>query len=122
MASLMFVIAFTGNASILSRPPDISSTLFFQSRNISWKMSFVAHPDWIFQVMVSAALGVVPPPTPAAGAAGAPPPPPGAVCRRRAGGEGPRAAGGGGLQKTRPRAGRGVDRWFLPFPPPPRAA
>src|SRR2546422_11338218 len=76
MASLMFVIAFTGNASILSRPPDISSTLFFQSRNISWKMSFVANPDWIFQVMVSAALGVVPPPTPAAGAGGVAPPPP----------------------------------------------
>src|SRR2546426_2586647 len=92
MASLMFVIAFTGSASILSRPPDISSTLFFQSRNISWKMSFVAHPDWIFQVMVSAALGVVPPPTPAAGAGGRPPPPPGV------------GLGGGGAEK-RPRRG-----------------
>src|SRR2546427_7269328 len=92
MASLMFVIAFTGNASILSRPPDISSTLFFQSRNISWKMSFVAHPDWIFQVMVSAALGVVPPPTPAAGAGGPGPPPPGGVWWRGGGGRGPAAA------------------------------
>src|SRR3989442_13201023 len=100
MASLMFVIAFTGNASILSRPPDISSTLFFQSRNISWKMSFVAHPDWIFQVMVSAALGVVPPPTPAAGAAGAPPPPAGGVLGRAGGGEGRRARGDGALSKT----------------------
>src|SRR2546422_9066308 len=102
MASLMFVIAFTGNASILSRPPDISSTLFFQSRNISWKMSFVAHPDWIFQVMVSAALGVVPPPTPAAGAGGGPPPPRGGVRRGRGGGEGAAARGQGVfLQSTR---------------------
>src|SRR2546427_3506382 len=91
MASLMFVIAFTGNASILSRPPDISSTLFFQSRNISWKMSFVAHPDWIFQVMVSAALGVVPPPTPAAGAGGGPAPPPGGGLLGGGGGGGPAA-------------------------------
>src|SRR2546427_7384523 len=115
MASLMFVIAFTGNASILSRPPDISSTLFFQSRNISWKMSFVAHPDWIFQVMVSAALGVVPPPTPAAGAAGAPPPPPGGVCLGAAGGEGARPPRGARFQKTPTRAFSGFKRFVLPF-------
>src|SRR2546426_6610812 len=101
MASLMFVIAFTGSASILSRPPDISSTLFFQSRNISWKMSFVAHPDWIFQVMVSAALGVVPPPTPAAGAAGAPPPPPRGGLVREGGGEGPEPPSEADIHKTR---------------------
>src|SRR5260370_595813 len=56
MAPLMFVTAFTGSASILIRPPDISSTYPFQSRNCSWKMSLPAHPDWIFQVTV-AALG-----------------------------------------------------------------
>ena len=49
----MFVIVFTGSASILMRPPDISSTLAFQLRNIVWKMSFPAQPDWIFQVIVA---------------------------------------------------------------------
>src|SRR5437870_7139839 len=87
MASLMFVMAFTGNASILRRPPDISSTLFFQSRNISWKMSFCAQPDWIFQVKVWP-VDAVPPPTPppAAGDAAPPPAPPpaGAFCWRQA--------------------------------------
>jgi hypothetical protein len=37
------------------RPPDISSTLAFQLRNIVWKMSLPAQPDWIFQVIASAA-------------------------------------------------------------------
>src|SRR6266511_385505 len=50
----MPVTALTGSASILRRPPDISSTIAFQSRNSSWKMSLPAHPDWIFQVIVSA--------------------------------------------------------------------
>src|SRR3990170_6665841 len=54
MAPAMFVTALTGSASILSRPPDISSTNAFQSRKSSWKMSLPAQPDWTFQVIVSA--------------------------------------------------------------------
>jgi len=38
--------------SIFSRPPDISSTLFAQFRNIVWKRSLPAHPDWTFHVTV----------------------------------------------------------------------
>src|SRR5436190_4799193 len=55
----MFVTALTGSASILMRPPDISSTMFFQSMNISWKRSFPAHPDWIFHVIAFAAAATV---------------------------------------------------------------
>jgi hypothetical protein len=56
---LLFVMVLTGSASILMRPPDISSTLAFQLRNIVWKMSLPAHPDWIFQVIAFAAAAVV---------------------------------------------------------------
>src|SRR3990170_4722136 len=56
----MFVTAFTGSASIFRRPPDISSTLAFQRRKYSWKMSLPAHPDWTFQVTDSCCvIGVV---------------------------------------------------------------
>src|SRR2546425_5236089 len=70
MAPLMFVTAFTGRASILRRPPDISSTIAFQSRKSSWKMSLFAQPDWIFQVIASArgATAAAEPPADAAGA------------------------------------------------------
>src|SRR2546427_3697523 len=82
MAPLMFVTELTGRASILMRPPDISSTMPFQSRNISWKMSLPAQPDWIFHVYVCAVA--TPPPAPAAGDELAPPPAPGAFCGRQA--------------------------------------
>src|SRR3954463_7516174 len=71
----MFVTAFTGSASILMRPPDISSTMFFQSMNISWKRSFPAQPDWIFHVIAFAAaatVGAAEPVPPEAVAAGVP--------------------------------------------------
>src|SRR5687768_5428485 len=64
----MFVTALTGRASILSRPPDISSTNAFQSRKSSWKMSLPAQPDWTFHVIVSARETIV-------GAADVPAPP-----------------------------------------------
>src|SRR5437899_4135064 len=82
MAPLMFVTELTGRASILMRPPDISSTMPFQSRNSSWKMSLPAHPDWIFHVMVCAVA--TPPPAPAAGEELAAPLAPGAFCGRQA--------------------------------------
>src|SRR5687767_6453477 len=82
MAALMFVTEFTGSASILMRPPDISSTMPFHARKCCWKMSLPAHPDWIFQVMAFAAgatVGWVPPAT----VAGAPDAG-GAFCERHA--------------------------------------
>src|SRR5438093_3439436 len=85
----MLVTEFTGSASILRRPPVISSTEVFQSVNIVWKMSFCAQPDWIFQVIVGAAVAVAPPtPPPAAGVAA--PPPAGAFCCRQAAMNAPR--------------------------------
>src|SRR5438128_8498116 len=83
----MFVTALTGRASILIRPPDISSTMFFQSRNCSWKMSLPAQPDWIFQVMASARatwLGAPTPPPLGAAVAAPPLAPLGAFCERHA--------------------------------------
>src|SRR5687768_13437841 len=72
MAPAMFVTALTGRASILRRPPDISSTNVFQSRKSSWKMSLPAQPDWTFHVIVSAREMIV-------GAADVPAPVPAAV-------------------------------------------
>src|SRR5437867_4644517 len=82
----MFVTALTGRASILIRPPDISSTMFFQSRNCSWKMSLPAQPDWIFHVTASARatwLGA-PTPPPLAAVVAVAAPPLGAFCDRHA--------------------------------------
>src|SRR3989442_12210989 len=98
----MFVTALTGRASILIRPPDISSTMFFQSRNCSWKMSLPAQPDWIFHVTVSARatwLGAPTPPPLAAPLAAAPPP--GAFCARHAAPQAPSPYSEGDVRNQR---------------------
>jgi len=51
------------------RPPDISWTLVAQFRNIVWKMSLPAQPDWTFQVIALAAGATVAAADPAALAA-----------------------------------------------------
>src|SRR2546428_616884 len=82
----MSVAALTGGPSTLTRPPDISSPMFFQSRNCSWKMSLPAQPDWIFHVPASARatwLGA-PPPPPLAAVVAVAAPPLGAFCDRHA--------------------------------------
>src|SRR5207247_2590068 len=48
------------------RPPDISWTLVAQFRNIVWKMSLPAQPDWTFQVIALAAGAAVAAADPAA--------------------------------------------------------
>src|SRR2546427_13133744 len=73
MASLVFVIVLTGSASILRRQPDMSSIICFHWRNISWKMSFPAQPDWIVQVIAAAGEAIPPPAPPVAGDAAPPP-------------------------------------------------
>src|SRR2546428_8809458 len=82
----MFVTALTGRASILIRPPELSSAMFSQAGICSGRVPWPAQPEWIFHGTAAARatwLGA-PTPPPLAAVVAVAAPPLGAFCDRHA--------------------------------------